>query len=401
MSLLNALLRKPSRGKALHVLIPTGALLGWGVCGKYLIKEFSRRCPVKLISAANYYAEGVSDPFELEMLAACHVDPGEYEAIRDGRSVDAPVLHAIGDEALRPMFFPLRGTVTQGYTFFERNVLPPDAVKNARDHFDQVITGSTWCEEVLREHGLTEVRTILQGVDPSMFHPCGVGKEYLRDKFVVFSGGKLELRKGQDIVIRAYKTLQDRHADVMLVNSWFNCYPASMQSMSSSSLIRYSPFSGDYQDGMTKVLADNGLDVRRVMTLPVMPNVNMPHIYRNTDIGLFPNRCEGGTNLVMMEYMACGRPVLASFNSGHRDVLSEQNSLRILASRKLEIADKSTLLAVWDDPDLEEVTEKLEWAYQNRDSIRNIGARAASDMAQLTWERTAEQFLQALGVAAA
>ncbi len=42
---------------------------------------------------------------------------------------------------------------------------------------------------------------------------------------MVFSGGKFELRKGQDVVIRAYRVLQDRHPDVMLVNAWFNPWP--------------------------------------------------------------------------------------------------------------------------------------------------------------------------------
>ena len=42
---------------------------------------------------------------------------------------------------------------------------------------------------------------------------------------MVFSGGKFELRKGQDVVIRAYRVLEDRHPDVMLVNAWFNPWP--------------------------------------------------------------------------------------------------------------------------------------------------------------------------------
>jgi hypothetical protein len=39
-----------------------------------------------------------------------------------------------------------------------------------------------------------------------------------------------------------------------------------------------------------------------------------------TDCGLFPNRCEGGTNLVAMEYASIGRPIVANALTGHADI---------------------------------------------------------------------------------
>ena len=58
-------------------------------------------------------------------------------------------------------------------------------------------------------------------------------------------------------------------------------------------------------------------------------------LYRNTDVGVFPNRCEGGTNLVLMEYMACGKPVIASCTSGHRDIVSEEMRFLLKRSERL------------------------------------------------------------------
>jgi hypothetical protein len=37
---------------------------------------------------------------------------------------------------------------------------------------------------------------------------------------VVFSGGKLEHRKGQDLVIRAFVRFVQRHPDAVLVTAW-------------------------------------------------------------------------------------------------------------------------------------------------------------------------------------
>ena len=47
----------------------------------------------------------------------------------------------------------------------------------------------------------------------------------------------------------------------------------------------------------------------------------MPDVLRRADVALFPNRCEGGTNLVAMEAAAVGVPVVLSANTGHLDVI--------------------------------------------------------------------------------
>jgi len=240
-------------------------------------------------------------------------------------------------------------------------------IQNGRDNYDIVVAGSKWCEEVLRGYGLDNVTTIIQGIDPQIFNSFHSEKKLFMDQFVVFSGGKFEIRKGQDIVIKAYKVLQDRHKDVVLVNSWFNAWADSMKTMAASQYIKFDITSGDYVTIMNKILQDNGIDLERVITLVPRPNALMARIYKNTDIGLFPNRCEGGTNLVLMEYMACGKPVIASYSSGHKDVINKDNSIMIKNMETLCINDTSgTRIAKWDDPDLDETIEHLEWAYQKR-----------------------------------
>ena len=47
----------------------------------------------------------------------------------------------------------------------------------------------------------------------------------------------------------------------------------------------------------------------------------MPKYLISSDTALFPNRCESGTNLVAMEAMAAGIPVILSNNSGHLDLI--------------------------------------------------------------------------------
>jgi glycosyltransferase involved in cell wall biosynthesis len=194
-------------------------------------------------------------------------------------------------------------------------------------------------------------------------------------------------------VIRAYKVLQERHADAMLVNAWNNPWPATLETMRNSRLIRFAPRRGSFVDAINQILADNGIDPQRVITCPLQLNLAMARIYRNTDVGVFPNRCEGGTNLVMMEYMACGRPVIAVNTTGHADIVTSSNALVIGTKGETVVrgADGAPV-ARWPEPDLEDAIDKLEWAYQNRDKMRELGEQAGRELAVRTWSKTAQAF---------
>lgn len=381
----------------IYTVLPAGSFHGWGVCGKYLVKELSKITEVKLL-AEDVTFENVGDIFDFRLLKSKLMSELEFAAIKNSPLSHSlfPVLQCITGNTLQPMMPNLRGTKNVGYTFFEDNILSGSSLENGRRYFDCIVTGSTWCEEILRSYGLEDVRTIIQGIDPTIFNPLYPDKEYFRDKFVVFSGGKFELRKGQDIVIKAFKVLQDRYKDVLLVNSWFNFWPGSFNTMRASPHIKFSATSRDYAGMINHLLHENGIDINRVITLPIYPNVMMARIYKNTDIGIFPNRCEGGTNLVLMEYMACSKPVIASFNSGHRDVLTDRNSIRLLAMSQISVSNDNVTTAVWEEPDPDETIAKLDWAYNHRDSLRSIGKEAGNDLGRMTWEKTARCFFEVI-----
>jgi glycosyltransferase involved in cell wall biosynthesis len=373
----------------LYLAVPTGAFHGWGVCGRQLVKELSALTEISLLT----------DPFDLGAVG----DELDYHLLKSAlvqvepcSPVSHPVLQAITNTQLLPYRLRLRGSFNLGYVFFENNLLAARYAGNLRQRFDFVAAGSHFCEEVLRSGGLTGVGTVLQGVDPALFNPAHSEKEYFREVFVVFSGGKFEFRKGQDLVIRAFKALQDKYRDVLLVNSWFNGWPSSINTMQVSRHISFRPAPSGCLETLNQTLDENGLDRNRVITLLPRPNLMMARIYKNTDVGLFPNRCEGGTNLVLMEYMACGKPAIASLNSGHKDILTIENSIPIRTARPITIREGETDIALWEEPDLDETIAHLEWAYLHRDRLGPIGARAGQDMTQCGWKRTASQLDQIL-----
>ena len=373
----------------LTLALPLGNTFGWGVCGKYLARELSRLAPVQLLTPP-FGAEAIGDEFEYSELRRIYVDQ-EAAAFRFGDAAPFPALQAVTGHNLLPMEPRLRGRRNVGYTAFEISHLPTQSIENARHHFERLVATSTWCRDILREHGLEEAEVVLQGVDQAFFNMFENQKVFFQDRFVVFSGGKFELRKGQDLVIRAFQVLQERHDDVLLVNAWFNHWEGTARTMAASPHIDFDYQGGDHCAAINRLLAANGIDLDRVITLPAKPQTAMARIYKNTDCGLFPNRCEAGSNLVLMEYMACGKPALVSDSSGHRDVASDGNALLLKDLRPLTISVSGGVTTVWDEPALDEIIEALEWAYRHRDALRDIGDAAGVSMQQLSWAAAAKQ----------
>jgi glycosyltransferase involved in cell wall biosynthesis len=374
----------------LTLVLPRGHTFGWGVCGKYLARELAKLAPVQLVTQP-FDVETIGDECEYYELQRLYVEPG-MEHFQPQEVALAPVLQAITDHHLLPMAPEVRGKRNLGYTFFEHSILSKHSLDNARHHFDMVIAGSTWCQDILRQHGVAPTHTIFQGVDQTIFNMYENQKTFFADHFVVFSGGKLEFRKGQDLVIRAFRVLQERHKDVLLVNAWFDHWAFSWRTMAASPYIDFVYQGHDHCAAINNLLTANGIDVRRVITLPAKPNMALARIYKNSDCGLFPNRCEGGTNLALMEYMACGKPAIVSNSSGHRDVAHDGNALMLKHLRPIIVSMDEQVVAVWDDPALDEIIETLEWAYQQRDAIRAIGDAAGHSMQAFSWAAAAAQF---------
>ena len=333
----------------MRVSMPSGRAHGWGIAGEYLTREIAKLPPV----------EGVT-------------------------------LHCISGPNFRPMEPADWDRLNIGYCFFENEIEAWRHTRQAAREWDYIVAGSSWCEYQLRIGGVKQTATILQGVDPRFFHPAPPRPD--DGRFIIFSGGKFELRKGQDLVIAALKAFMGRHQDVWLCCSWQNQWPSSIVTMAGSAHIIFRPESDDCLEIIRKTLTDNDIPLERVIINPLMDNTLMRDIYRGTDIGLFPNRCEGGNNMVMCEYMACGRTVIASDATGHADVITAGNAFQLSRYEPVVINMFGRQSAVWFEPAVEEIVEQLESAYRHRDETARRAAAAAGDMQRLSWERAAKLF---------
>ncbi len=355
--------------KKIYLALSKGENFGWGVCSKYLRKEVSK-----------LYSKTYEWDFEQET--------GDEEII------DGKVFHAITGIEFESIS-KIRGTENYGYTFFENELLPK-SIQNAKN-YDLVIGGSTWCKDKMLEKGINNVDVLIQGIDPEIFYP--VENKQNEDMFVIFSGGKFELRKGQDSVLKAVSILQKKYPNIVLVNVWYNMWPHTMDLMYNSPHIKFEHFGTTWIEQMEHLYQLNDIDAARVATYEIVPNTQLRELYALTDIGIFPNRCEGGTNLVLMEYMACARPVIASYTSGHTDVLTDEISYPLKQMKPFRLYDNDNKLwADWEDVSIVELVDKIEYAYNNRAEIRLKGAKAGEYMKNFTWQKSAEDLLKIMGI---
>ncbi len=366
----------------IHYTGQPGKGYGWGICNTNLRAEFERL--------------GVAGDISSEV----HFIP-------------------IADHNLTPSVVPC-GKVNFGYTFFEYP-LGPKAEENAAK-FDLIFAGSTWCKDRLAERGIHNVEVLIQGVDHSIFKPgkrgtvckeCSGYGYYQLDygtaeepvweevncaacqdgvtpdgQFRIFSGGKFEYRKGQDLVIAAFKEFSKTHPEAHLVCSWFNPWPQLFTEISMHLGWKFSYHNADHRwdqkSFIESRLDEMGIPSDRFTILPQLSQTDLAREMANTDCGLFPNRCEGGTNLVLMEYIACGRAAVANCWTGHQDIC-EGIACSIPAT-----VNQRTL---WAESTVDQVVNALSTEH----AMQVLGGTLRPDNPhKWTWEAAASQVIAAV-----
>ncbi|MFZ5623209.1 MAG: glycosyltransferase family 4 protein [Gemmatimonadota bacterium] len=380
---------------------PIGVGSGWGVFGLNLALELIRDgrvtplflCPAPCETLHPLHRTALAVPLRQQPELHAMVET----AGSDGVTSDFPVLRALGN-GLRGNEdgWRLSAPRNVGLIFSEDTAIDQAARARAA-RFDVIVAGSRWNAEILRAAGIPQVRAIPQGIDPSLFGPderSGV----LGDRFVVFSGGKLEYRKGQDLVIAAFRIFHARHPEAILVTAWHNPWPDTMAGIETTGFVRGRP--SLTRAGRLEIvpwLVENGLPEEAVVDLGPLPNYAMAQTLREADVAVFPNRCEGGTNLVAMEAMACGIPTILAANSGHLDLL-EREGAALPLTRQGALRGRCPFYRGcegWGESDVEELVEQMEAVWRDRDAARRVGQAGAAFMReQWTWRQRVGELLE-------
>lgn len=379
---------------------------GWGVYGLNLALQWIVDPDLQPVASRSVRMSQITvDPLRTLVLRGFAEASAEFEArlreqvaVDPAPRVDVPLLVGLGDDfQSQPLDHGgfLEGSPTLGVTFFENPRLSAEAVARARG-FPWIVTGSTWNEQVLRGHGVDRVTTVLQGIDPTLFHPAPRSGLF-GSRFLVFSGGKLEFRKGQDLVVAALRGFLRRHPDAVLVTAWHSPWPQAARSLDQSGKAGPVPINAEGRLDVLEWAARNDIRSDQIVDLGAIPNSQLPVVLREMDVAVFPNRGEGGTNLVAMECMACGVPVVLSANTGHLDLVSDEVCFPLTRQGPVQLPGSAGMaIPGWGESSVEEIEEQLERVYRDREEASRRAARGAARLAGLTWQRTAESLKQVI-----
>jgi len=264
------------------------------------------------------------------------------------------------------------------------NLVCTDHGREISGNYDVFIAISRWNEAFLRSLNVGPVHLCHQGIDTTLFQP-GPRSDLWRNRFVIFSGGKFEFRKGQDIVLAAFKRFYAQHPEALLVVCWQNLLMPDAAAFELAGHCQVMPQAAEnYGLKLTPWLLSQGLPQESFIDLPFTHNLLMPTVLRECDVAVFPNRCEGGTNLVAMECMACGVPTYVSYNTGQKDLVDLLGCGAFRTQKPVKPRAGMQTLEDWGETGVDEVMTALEFVYNNRaDTARNAAAIAEKIK---TWE---------------
>lgn len=373
---------------------------GWGVFGLNLVRVLLRNA-----------GPGIPRPLLLNGTLLANIDPkshpmladliGEHERLVAGSKHlarvglnDTLVLHSSGNGLLHSEISGrYSGTRNYGFTFFEETGIAENAIAAVKS-FDGMRTGSNWNRDYLISRGVGNTVCVHQGVDTETFKP-GTKTDRFKGRFVVFGGGKLEFRKGQDIVIAAFRAFHQRHPDALLLTVWQNPWPDSILSMHESPHIKSLPEPGPSLHTFPRWTRGEGLPEGAHVDAGAIANADLPLVLREADAAVFANRCEGGTNLAAMECMASGLPCVMSMNTGHLDIAHDGNCYPL--HRQSPVADPHGTRAGWGESDVDEIVERLEEIYGDREAAKARGGAARDTMSGMTWDNQIARLIETFG----
>jgi len=367
-------------------------LHGRGVYAYYIIREaYVRRGILPHLLTGKLTAAIRLDPLDALLLRPVFQhSAGVQERIETSSTpvhLDMPLLCSMANDlALDEVAAKVTARSRFGLAFFHNAHMSPETKENAK-RYHTIFTGSTWNHERLKASGINNVHLQLLGTVPSLFHPAPQARLF-GDRFVVFAGGKLEYRKGQDTVIAAFRAFRQRHKDAILMTAWENLWPQHIYGMTANGHTTTEPVSADGTKLETvRWVLENGVPPESYVNLGLIFHTQTPAILREADVAVFPNRSEGGTNMVALECLACGVPTVLSANTGHLDLTDPAHCYPLTRQTPCKAPRDYLDVTDWGESSVVELVEVLEAVYTDRAEARRRSANAVAFMHARPWAK--------------
>lgn len=190
------------------------------------------------------------------------------------------------------------------YPFFEINKFDSRRISHLNS-VDHLFVSSQWAKDIILDQtSLSEYRVTVApcGVDTSIFFPTS---QYNNSKCIFFNCGKWEIRKGHDILDRAFK----------------DAFPTGNENVELW-MMTSNPFLNSQEKYSWESKYNS--DTRIKLIQRVQYQEQLAIIMQRVFCGVFPARAEGW-NLELLEMMACGKYTISTNYSAHTEFCTSEN----------------------------------------------------------------------------
>ena len=373
---------------------PASNVHGWGILGLNLFMAWANDRDLQPLMGAPIAEQSLAgyEPDRVLALEEAIAESNRFQAnlarLRAAAMrVDIPVVKGFGNGLVDPG--GVIGAPNIGRCIFEDTRLEKVDVNLA--NCDVVLCASRWNADLLKAKTRKRVELIYEGIDDTLFRPGPRPGLLDQSKFYIFSGGKVEYRKGHDLVLLAFKEFSRRHDDAMLVTAWHSPWPQLSVGFKGK-LNAPLELASDGTIHVKKWAAANGINPDKVIEIKQIPNSLMPGVLCDMDCALFVSRAEACTNLPAKEAMACGIPVVLAANTGMKDLIDGGNCIALTQQKPVrDFTECGT--EQWGESDVDEIVQALERLYTEPSFRHKTGrAGAAWILARgRTWSHHARQ----------
>jgi glycosyltransferase involved in cell wall biosynthesis len=224
------------------------------------------------------------------------------------------------------------------YTTIESYSVPKQFLECCQ-MYDEIWITSPWSASILKEHVDKPIYVIPAGVNPALYTEDGPRFDFKPNikGFTFLSVFGWGYRKGYDVLLKAYFEEFSADDDVSLL--------ISSRYQSGSSRFHRNKIRDDI-DNIMKMYPNKDMP-HVVRYSQVIPEQQMPQLYRAADCFVLPTRGEG-SNLCSPEASLCGTPVIMTNVSGQQMYLREDNAFLIEMDHITEMKTGQMHLHYWD-----------------------------------------------------
>ena len=256
-------------------------------------------------------------------------------------------------------------------------------------YLDYWFVTSEWSKSIL----VKELKKVLGDEDVSdriFVIPLGVDRNIFtesvsrRKETIFYNCGKWEVRKGHDVLVKAFNEAFTEEDDVEL---WMMCD---------------NPFYSEEDNFKWERLYRTSKLGEKIRIIPrQQTQEDVYNIMSQTDCGVFPARAEGW-NLELLEMMSCGKNVIATNYSSHTEFCNSENCM-LVETTELEDAHDGKWFrgqgqwAKLEEAQITQIADHMKKVHEDKkkDNL-NINQAGVDTAKKFSWENSARKILEAI-----